>query len=160
MKMKLPAISVKITKQKTIINHCQKEFRSCREIFPLWITSFPILEDWHKKIGNLDCLFNIRSNTGGIGFILPLVEDLITGELIDQIETFPEEERTKVRSILMETAYCYLPDNTKKYIGRRMDEQLRYEIKTNLKNTENEILNLGGRTPLKELKFRLGLSWY
>jgi len=154
----IEAISVNIKKLKPIYNPCKTDFIPCEEIFPQWLTAKPILEDWHSKIDPIECFFNYNRN-GNIGFILPVVLNIVSGKWVNQVEIFPEEDRPKVYEILFSVAGDYIPDKEilESFLRQLITEHTKHQIGQTIKDKEQCIISAGGRTALNELSFRLGL---
>ena len=126
----------------------------CEELFPGWMTAGIILKDFCAKVKE----WGISGNENNLNISLeyPWVRDELSGEMVPQILFFPEEDIDRVISIIDRLQFDYNP-NIDDCLYKINNEWIKNEILNRIKNYECNIIELGGRPILEELKFRLGI---
>lgn len=141
-----------------IENKCKHDFVPCEELFPEWMTARVMLEPWVNKIGDIDINIDSIFRCINIMFVLPMSRDL-SGELIYDHLTFPPEDQQHLKRIVESVVIDYRHPNLESLLGEPMLDSTFLNRSISMHNdVVNTIVSMGGRTPINELKFRLGIA--
>lgn len=141
------------------IGWIDNKFVSAVELFPEWITAPLVLEDFCDQTQDWDILphpFNPSLLYSGL--VYPLVVDEETGMTVPMYETFPSEDKVKVMAILDKLQLDYAP-KFEQNILNKMTPYTREQMLQRIKRRELTVVRQGGRTILREMRFRLGVGF-
>jgi len=140
-------------KKTKAIDWIDNKFVSVKELFPNWLTAEIMLTEFVKETE--DWIVHGNESNVDYGLEFPRARDQLTGVLVPMLDTFPPEDRPKVKQICEKLMEDY--SDLEHLIGEKQTEQTRHMMLRDLKSRECEILSCGGRLIRQELSFRLGL---
>lgn len=132
------------------------KFVGYQELFPDWEDAYEILCDICKLSHSLVVKLIQRYEHTAYVVIFGLSAEL--GGLLLTTEKIPKQHAEKIQQIITQLERDY-SQGIERFIGKSMSEHLLYNINQMLKALEYSIIASGGRELVKELKFRLGVSF-
>lgn len=133
------------------------EFIGVDKLFPCWVTAKIMLTKFVQKIGDW-AISSVPGDPSNIvvGLEFPNVRNVLTGELVPMVETFPPEDRPQVIHICHRVMGDYVSDLNPHRMHKVTQERFE-RIKMEIRSRQSYIESLGGRPVKAELAFRLGL---